>query len=368
MSANGKQVVRKGVRRGNIHTRMEEARKKRAEVLASPKSARQETVAPLLEPTLPEPEPEPELEPEVEEAKPRRAGISTLPPIIPPAEQTEASPETATPRPTWRLAMFVVIVGLVVLAYLMRPSAPDAHVVKVSLPPEPIPDLSVPYIASLDAAPEPLRTVIALRADPPSVDLPVADTTAPLPAPAPVQTVVFPEPVIPSLPKAASRPPKPRPDTEPVTRLTNDDLDFAGPSEEDTSDAVSEVVQGDVKVALNVPSSIRPASLSELRESAGSLGVEVSEPRFFDFAVSSTHVRFFHDSDREAAQTLAETLGANLRDFTSYDPLPPEGFVELWVAGRGRSAPEEPSQGGGLRQELRKLQSELQNALRGARR
>lgn len=54
-----------------------------------------------------------------------------------------------------------------------------------------------------------------------------------------------------------------------------------------------------------------------------------------DFAVSTTHLRYFHRADADAASALADRFDLPLRNFTSYRPRPPRGLVEMWVAGPG---------------------------------
>ena len=58
----------------------------------------------------------------------------------------------------------------------------------------------------------------------------------------------------------------------------------------------------------------------------------------FDFKISQTQVRFFHPEDREAASKVADAMSARLRSFTNFDPKPPQGTIELWLAGGGKAA------------------------------
>ena len=92
-------------------------------------------------------------------------------------------------------------------------------------------------------------------------------------------------------------------------------------------------------------------------------GFEVSAPRSVTFAVRDTQVRFFHASDAPAARDLATDIGGIARDFTSYTPSPPEGLVEVYVA--GRSAPAAPTRTSrGLAGDIRQLTENIGNALR----
>jgi hypothetical protein len=57
------------------------------------------------------------------------------------------------------------------------------------------------------------------------------------------------------------------------------------------------------------------------------------------FAISATNVRYYHASDLDAAEAVAELLSnlegmsVEARDFTSYRPSPDPGMVEVWLAG-----------------------------------
>lgn len=59
------------------------------------------------------------------------------------------------------------------------------------------------------------------------------------------------------------------------------------------------------------------------------------------FAVSRSNIRYYHASDRGDADTLQDALASALpgprhpaaRDFTSFDPQPRPGTLEVWIAG-----------------------------------
>ena len=67
--------------------------------------------------------------------------------------------------------------------------------------------------------------------------------------------------------------------------------------------------------------------------------METITPKPVDFTISETNIRYFHPADRAAAEDLAGALGARLRDFTGYSPSPPDGTIELWLAGKGNTPP-----------------------------
>jgi hypothetical protein len=57
------------------------------------------------------------------------------------------------------------------------------------------------------------------------------------------------------------------------------------------------------------------------------------------FGVAQTRIGFYHDADRAAAETVAALLrGADgatppLRDYGGLVPAPPQGTIDLWIAG-----------------------------------
>ncbi len=90
-------------------------------------------------------------------------------------------------------------------------------------------------------------------------------------------------------------------------------------------------------VVLHAPKSVADAELAEAVDRLGAAGVPVRDPSRVGFTVSESNVRYFHAADAEAAAAIADTLDARLRDFTSFAPAPPEGTIEIWLAGKGGS-------------------------------
>ncbi len=70
---------------------------------------------------------------------------------------------------------------------------------------------------------------------------------------------------------------------------------------------------------------------------AGATGYATQTTPPFDFKISQTQVRYFHEADRDAAAAVAEATSARLRSFLNFDPKPEPGTVELWLAGGGKS-------------------------------
>jgi hypothetical protein len=58
-----------------------------------------------------------------------------------------------------------------------------------------------------------------------------------------------------------------------------------------------------------------------------------------NFTVTETHVRYYLPEDAEAAATLGEIIGAEVRDHTSFRPRPPDGTLEIYIAGESSAAP-----------------------------
>lgn len=91
-------------------------------------------------------------------------------------------------------------------------------------------------------------------------------------------------------------------------------------------------------VVVNAPASIDEAALAALVGELGAGGFVLAEPNRVDITIRESNVRFFHPGDAAAAEAVAAALGAVPRDFTAFTPAPPEGTIEVWLAGRGEGA------------------------------
>lgn len=91
-------------------------------------------------------------------------------------------------------------------------------------------------------------------------------------------------------------------------------------------------------VVVNAPATIEEAALAALVGELGAGGFVLAEPNRVDITISESNVRFFHPEDAAAAEAVATALGAVPRDFTAFSPAPPEGTIEVWLAGRGAGA------------------------------
>ncbi|MCY1126101.1 hypothetical protein OU426_04475 [Frigidibacter sp. RF13] len=73
------------------------------------------------------------------------------------------------------------------------------------------------------------------------------------------------------------------------------------------------------------------AALATLLEASA----PVADSDTVGFKVSASHLRYYHAEDAEAVAALAKLLQMEARDFTSRADPPPQGFVEIWLAGTG---------------------------------
>ncbi|MXQ09323.1 hypothetical protein GQ651_15870 [Alphaproteobacteria bacterium GH1-50] len=125
----------------------------------------------------------------------------------------------------------------------------------------------------------------------------------------------------------------------------------------------------DLRVMLNAPRTVSDAELSSVVDALAAGGVQ-PDARRVNLNISTANVRYFHAEDAEAAAALADGIGATLRDFTDFEPSPPEGLIEVWLAGRevGGSGGGSNQSGGALDQigaDLRRLEQGLRRALGG---
>lgn len=122
----------------------------------------------------------------------------------------------------------------------------------------------------------------------------------------------------------------PAPSAAPISDAENSEFIAAAPS--------------DLRVTIFVPSAVGENAAMEISDDIVARGHEVSRINLVDLSIRQRNLRFFHETDRAEAERLAEAYGALLRDFTSFQPRPDEGTIEIWLAGRplqqiSRSAP-----------------------------
>jgi hypothetical protein len=101
-------------------------------------------------------------------------------------------------------------------------------------------------------------------------------------------------------------------------------------------------IPGAEGLALRViaPGTVPPDETEALVARLGELGIGDARVTPVRFKVSETHVRYYHREDAAAAEALASVLGTEARDHTAFRPRPPDGTVEVFVAGeRGARTP-----------------------------
>lgn len=89
------------------------------------------------------------------------------------------------------------------------------------------------------------------------------------------------------------------------------------------------------QVTVMAPESIAEADLTAMVAGLQDAGTRLGGTERVSFKVSKSHVRFYHDGDKSAAEALAARIGGDARDFTTSDINPPEGLIELWLEGSG---------------------------------
>lgn len=94
-----------------------------------------------------------------------------------------------------------------------------------------------------------------------------------------------------------------------------------------------------LKLIVHAPATLTDAEIGTASDAFAAAGFDTVEPKPVDFTIKETNVRFFSPADQADATRIAKALGAKLRDFTGFSPRPPEGTIEVWLAGRGNAAP-----------------------------
>ncbi|MEP2027396.1 MAG: hypothetical protein ABJI96_01665 [Paracoccaceae bacterium] len=88
-------------------------------------------------------------------------------------------------------------------------------------------------------------------------------------------------------------------------------------------------------VVLNVPSSLSDDEVASVTKGIVETGASIAKVDRVNFRISSTQIRFFRPDDAEPAAAIANRIGAEARDFTSYRPSPPVGTIEMFLSGGG---------------------------------
>ncbi|HQU68019.1 MAG TPA: hypothetical protein PLI43_07445 [Albidovulum sp.] len=86
---------------------------------------------------------------------------------------------------------------------------------------------------------------------------------------------------------------------------------------------------------VHAPATLTEAEIATAADAFEAAGFGAITPKTVAVNIRETNVRFYSPEDQAIAARLAGVLGARLRDFTDFSPKPPEGTVEVWLAGRG---------------------------------
>jgi hypothetical protein len=121
-------------------------------------------------------------------------------------------------------------------------------------------------------------------------------------------------------------------------------------------------------VRLAVPQTVPEAEAEEIASLLREIGVGDSRVTRVGFKVSETHVRFYRPADAPAAAALAEMLGTEARDHSTFRPRPPDGTLEVFLAGERTAPPPRVSTSRTTRRqppdELTRMRDRIVNRLR----
>ena len=349
-------AVQRSARRGTMYDRIAEAREKREQRLAdlenNPDAINNSaTIAALRGQAAPEP---------VERQK------EDLGTVFVEADETHiAEPdddwtyvEEDEPRQgngvLWVASLTIAAIAVGSVLWLSRPASTSA-------------DDIAPILADRTVAPAAdIDIVDGLVA--PSADEPLAQTAEPSDWEAPARVALtrtaapsldaLPNESVAEAPEVATPWPKPRPERA---------FEVAD-VEAETIPTLPVPVARDIRVVLNAPRTVPDESLAAVIDALQQSGAN-PDPRRVNLTISTSNVRYFHSEDAEAAAVIANGIGARLRDFTDFQPAPPEGLVEIWLAGSEIASASRTRDGerplDQFAQDLRQLQRDLRRALGG---
>jgi hypothetical protein len=203
-----------------------------------------------------------------------------------------------------------------------------------------------PSVAGRTAPSRPLAALAppALSAARPGLGLPLVPVALPVPQSRGISapTAVQPEPD--ARPRAALAPPTPPPAVPAIPGAES------------------------LAVWLAVPQTVPEAEAEEVAGLLREIGVRESEVTRVGFRVSSSHVRFYRPADAAAAAALGELIGAETRDMTAFRPLPPDGTLEIFLAGESTAPAVRAAAPNRVRQrapdELTRMRDRIVNRLR----
>ena len=119
----------------------------------------------------------------------------------------------------------------------------------------------------------------------------------------------------------------------PVVPLYTTPTEIDGPPAAIRSETIEAL--RDIDGVLHIPASVSASQVQKIQSDLAGTGYDVRTAQRTNLTIGNSNVRYFHRADADAARTLAESVGARLRDFTDFRPSPPVGLVEIWISGRG---------------------------------
>lgn len=99
----------------------------------------------------------------------------------------------------------------------------------------------------------------------------------------------------------------------------------------------------EVRVILQVPSGAAAATAKEAAGVLSRAGYVLAATGKVIHSVRVTNVRYYHEDDGPAAESLARALDGDARNFTDFRPRPSKGTLEVWLRGRARPLTPAPS-------------------------
>lgn len=95
---------------------------------------------------------------------------------------------------------------------------------------------------------------------------------------------------------------------------------------------------GGIDIRLYLPSKAAETTAQAAALLLADAGFPAPRVGTVDLTIRENQVRFYHPADAGAAEAMALALGAKARDFTQSGSRPPDGIIEVWVAGDGAAA------------------------------
>ena len=115
----------------------------------------------------------------------------------------------------------------------------------------------------------------------------------------------------------------------------------------------------DLRVVLTANQGMSATQFDGIVSATEATGIPLAQTQRVGFTITTDQVRFFHDADIAAAGTLADALGAEIRDFTQFNPKPPLGTIEIYLSDTAEAPPVIDS----AEAERERLQQRLLNSL-----